>query len=63
MSRLFFSKCVCVCVCACVCVCVRVCAGGHAEIVRLLVENGAEVNVMDGALTTPLHNAAYGEFW
>ena len=34
--------------------------GGHAEIVRMLIEGGADVNQKVPALVTPLHNAAIG---
>jgi len=37
-------------------------ADGHSEVVRLLLEAGAEVNVYDSVLMTPLHLAALGLF-
>jgi len=37
-------------------------ADGHSEVVRLLLEVGAEVNVHNGVLMTPLHLAALGVF-
>ncbi len=31
---------------------------GHHEVVRLLIQSGADVNAMDDSLSTPLHNVA-----
>jgi len=35
---------------------------GHSEVVHLLLEAGADVNVHDALLVTPLHLAALGWF-
>jgi ankyrin repeat protein len=35
-------------------------AGGHAEVVRMLLEAGADANVKQSGLVTPLHLAAKG---
>jgi ankyrin repeat protein len=36
--------------------------GGHTEVVRLLLEAGADPNVYDAIQVTPLHLAAQGLF-
>ena len=35
---------------------------GHGEVVRMLLEAGANANVHNALLVTPLHLAALGEF-
>jgi len=37
-------------------------ADGHSDVVHLLLEAGAEVNIYDSVLMTPLHLAALGVF-
>lgn len=36
--------------------------GGHTEVVRMLLEAGADVNVKQSGLVSPLHLAAKGNF-
>ena len=38
------------------------CTDGHGEVVRLLLEAGANANVHNSLFVTPLHLAALGEF-
>ena len=37
-------------------------ADGYCEVVRLLLEAGADANVYNSLLVTPLHLAALGQF-
>ena len=36
-------------------------SGGHTEVVRMLIEAGADVNVKQSGYVTPLHLAAKGK--
>jgi len=45
-----------------ICYDVSVHPDGHCEVVRLLLEAGADANVHDSLLVTPLHLAALGQF-
>jgi len=40
------------------CVCVQCCIDGQADMMKLLLENGANVDSRDTELWTPLHAAA-----
>jgi len=41
-----------------VCVCVQCCIDGQVDMMKLLLDNGANVNARDNELWTPLHAAA-----
>ena len=38
------------------------CTDGHSDVVRLLLEAGANANIHNSLLVTPLHLAALGKF-